>query len=90
MNVLRDLDAIHEQQQAFREAERGAVDQATALPVQQARERLEELAAKQQAWIEQQKRMLRDRVRQQAQTDRAGHRLVQVERDMSRGRGWSL
>ena len=90
MNLVRDLDGIHEQQRAFRDSEHAAVEEATALPVEEARERLAELAAKQQAWLAEQQRMLRDRVRQHAQMERAGQRLTQVERDMARGRGWSM
>jgi hypothetical protein len=85
-----ELDEIYEQQEAFRESEQAAVEQATTLPVDQARAQLDELAQRQQEWIAEQHRMLRDRVRQHAQTGRAVRRLDQVDRDLSRGRGWSL
>ena len=85
-----ELDEIYEQQEAFRETEQTAVEQATALPVEQARAQLAELAQRQQEWIAEQQRMLRQRVRERAQTDRAVRRLDQVDRDLSRGRGWSL
>jgi hypothetical protein len=85
-----ELDEIYEQQEAFRESEQVVVEQATALPVEQAREQLDDLAQRQQEWIAEQKRMLRDRVRQQAATGRAADQLSRVDRDLSRGRGWSL
>jgi hypothetical protein len=88
VNVVHDLDAIHEQQQTFRESERAAIEEATALPVAQAREALAELAAKQQAWLDEQRQLLRDRARERAQTSRADRQLALVERDLSRG--WSM
>lgn len=88
---VSDLDGIYEQQQAFRQSEQAAVDEAVAAPVDRAREQLAELAAKQQEWIDEQQRMLRDRMRQRALTGRAVDRLTQVGRDVSRGgEGWSL
>lgn len=85
-----DLDGIYQQQQAFRESEQAAVDQAVAAPVEQARTQLEDLAAKQQAWIDEQQQMLRDRIRQHEATGRAADQLSRVGRDMPAGRGWSL
>jgi hypothetical protein len=87
---LSDLNEIYEQQQAFRETEQTAVDEATQLPVEQAREQLAELAQRQQEWIDEQKRMLRDRLRQHAQARRAADGLRQIGRALTRGRGWSL
>jgi hypothetical protein len=87
---LSDLNEIYEQQQAFRETEQTAVDEATQLPVEEAREQLAELAQRQQEWIDEQKRMLRDRLRQHAQARRAADGLRQIGRDLTRGRGWSL
>ena len=80
-----ELDEIYEQQAAFRETEQAAVEQATALPVEQARARLAELAQRQQEWIAEQQRMLRDRVRQHARTGRAVSQLDRIDRDLSRG-----
>ena len=42
-----DLNEIYEQQEQFRKTERVAVDDAIAMPVEQAREQLAELAEKQ-------------------------------------------
>jgi predicted metal-dependent hydrolase len=87
---LSDLNEVYEQQEAFRQNERAAVDEAIAAPPEQAREQLAELAARQQEWIDEQKRMLRDRIRQRALTGRAVNQLARLSRDVSRGRGWSL
>jgi predicted metal-dependent hydrolase len=84
-----DLNEIYEQQEQFRQTERVAVDDAIAMPVEQAREQLAELAEKQQQWIAEQQRMLRDRMRQRALTDRAADQLSRIGRDVSRG-GWSM
>ena len=85
-----DLDGIYQQQQAFRESEQAAVEQAVAAPVEQARTQLEDLAAKQQAWIDEQQQMLRDRIRQHEATGREADQLARASREMAAGRGWSL
>ena len=84
----RDLDELYQQQQQFRASEQAAVTEAVEAPIEQARAQLAELAAKQQAWLDEQKRMLRDRSRQHAQTGRAADQLARVGRDANRG--WSL
>jgi predicted metal-dependent hydrolase len=87
---VSDLDKVYEQQQAFRESEQAAVDDAIGAPIEQAREQLAELAAKQQEWIDEQKRMLRDRMRQRSLTGRAVDQLARVGRDASKQQGWSM
>jgi hypothetical protein len=82
----QDLDTLYAQQEAFRTSERAAVDAAIAAPVEQARAELEQLAAKQEAWLDEQRDLLRDRSRQHADTGRAADQVAHAVE----GRGWSL
>jgi hypothetical protein len=68
MTAAPDPDVMYsdvsEGQSQFREAQREAIGEALELPIDDARERLEQLAADEQRWIADQRRMLREMARQ--------------------------
>ena len=55
---------VSEEQAQFRQAQREAIGEALELPIDDARERLEQLAADEQRWLADQRRMLREMARQ--------------------------
>jgi hypothetical protein len=55
---------VSQEQPQFREAQREAIGEALELPIDDARERLEQLAADEQRWLADQRRTLREMARQ--------------------------